>query len=316
MDAKMSEVGTSNGRSGKSLIGVALSHMLAQEVIDGKALKNDDDFLFSTITTRTRNVFIDDVKVNFDFPRLYPAITGKLNVNPKQSQRYTISFEKAPKFYITTNHAINDTSDSSKARLAYMSFSDWYNVGHSPVDDFGHEFFEAWDDEQWTLFDNLMAECVQLYLRSRVEEWVEAGAGVVPPPMQDLEARQMRQKMGEAFFQWAEAAFDPTGIYLNTRTNRKALYENFCTQYPGQKQFVSATSFRERILCYCQYAGMHYNPHRRNDKGLTFAEFIKSNPGKSYVGSREATGGEVYFTICTDQHARATYSQPQSTKKK
>ena len=305
MDAKMSEVGRSNGRSGKSLIGVALSHMLAQETIDGKSLKNDDDFLFSTITTHTRNVFIDDVKVNFDFPRLYPAITGKLNINPKQAQRYTIPFEKAPKFYITTNHAINDTSDSSKARLAYMSFSDWYNVSWSPVNDFGHEFFEAWDDEQWTLFDNLMAECVQLYLRSRAEGWVGAGAGIVPPPMQDLEARQFRQKMGEAFLQWAEAAFDPSGNYLNVRTNRKTLYDNFCQEYPGQRQFVSSSSFRERLLYFCQYAGLHFNPHRPTDKGVTFAEFVKSNPGKSFAGNREASGGEVYFTVCSDEYARS-----------
>lgn len=305
VDGKMSEVGTSNGRSGKSLIGVAISQILQQEFIDGKSLRADDEFMFGEVTLRTRNIFIDDVKVNFDFTRLYAAITGKLKVNPKQAARFTIPFEKAPKFYITTNHAINDASDSSRARLAYMSFSDWYNVSWSPVNDFGHEFFEPWDDEQWSLFDNLMAECVSLYLRSRSEEWTDKGAGILPPPMEDIEARQLRQKMGEAFLQWAESVFDdPSGPFLNCRKNRKELYDHFSSEYPGQRQFISPASFRERVICFCRYRGLHFNPHKPTDRGDTFRRFIRESPGKTYVGGRDNSGGTVYFTVATPDYAR------------
>lgn len=304
VDGKMSEVGTSNGRSGKSLIGDAISRVMDQEVIDGKKLKNDDEFMYSTVTLRTRNIFIDDVRVNFDFTRLFQAICGPLAVNPKQMVRFTIPFEKAPKFYITTNHAINDASNSSKARIAYISFSDWYNVSYSPVQEFGHEFFEGWDDEQWNLFDNLMAECIMYYLKSRNEEWVGPGAGIVPPPMEDIQARQLRQRMGETFYQWAETAFDKSGEFLNHRTNRKVMYDKFCSDYPGQRQFVSSANFREKLLAYCQFKGLHFNPHRRNDAGESFSQWLSRYGDRPFKGDRDNSGGTDYFSVCDTQYAK------------
>lgn len=207
MDAKLSEVGTSNGRSGKSLIGAAISQILSQTFIDGKEVSPDDQFIYSNVTTRTRNIFYDDVKVNFDFTRLYAAITGDLQVNPKMGARFNIAAEKAPKFYITTNHAINDSTDSGNDRKAMMAFSDWYNIKHSPLDDFGHHFFSEWDERQWALFDNLMAECVMIYLRSRAEEWQGKGVGIITPPMFDLDKRTLRQKITESLVQPSAIAY-------------------------------------------------------------------------------------------------------------
>lgn len=96
MDGQMGEVAQSNGRTGKSLVGAALAKILDQTAIDGRNTKNDDDYIYSNVTPRTRNIFIDDVKVNFDFERFFFAVTGDLAVNPKTKARFIIPNENRP----------------------------------------------------------------------------------------------------------------------------------------------------------------------------------------------------------------------------
>lgn len=308
MDATMSEVGQSCGRSGKSMIGMALSKVLDQSVIDGKNLKSDDEYMYSTVTPRTRNIFIDDVKPNFNFTKIFQAVAGPLQVNPKTMARFEIPFEKAPKFYITTNHAINDDSPSARDRMVAMSFSNWFNINHTPMMEFGNAFFTQWDEYQWQLFDNLMAECVMYYFRSMMQGWSKQGRGVVTPPMQDLEARTLRQKMGEVFLQWAEVYFDESGTGLNTRVDRKEMYDNFRQEYPGQQQFVTTSNFKTRVLAFCEFKGYHFNPHKRM-KGQPMQSFStwKSGGGTGiYEGDRDSSASHEYFTVTTDQYATET----------
>lgn len=200
MDGQMGEVAQSNGRTGKSLVGAALAKILDQTAIDGRNTKNDDDYIYSNVTPRTRNIFIDDVKVNFDFERFFFAVTGDLAVNPKTKARFIIPNEKSPKFYITTNHAINANNRSALERITYMAFSDWYNDNHRPIDDFGHQFFADWDEDQWNLFDNFMAECCMFYFKSMAESWYRTGQGAVPPPMRDIKMRTLKQQMARPSF--------------------------------------------------------------------------------------------------------------------
>lgn len=297
MDGKMSEVGQSHGRSGKSMVGLAIKKIVPQTTIDGRKLKNDDDYIYSNVSTKTRNIFIDDARVNFDFGGIFQALTGDLNVNPKTMARFVIPYEKAPKMLITTNHAINDDSPSAQARIAYMSFSDWYNIKHTPFDDFGHTLFSDWEAEQWLLFDNLMAECVQLYMRSRNLQWSKSGTGIIAPPTKNLELRQLRQKMGEAFLQWAEIYFEKGNRNRNNRQKRKDMFDNFCSTFPGQKQFVTSSNFKEKLSYYCKYSGLHLNPHKPDKDGNDFNSWKKLNPGKSYFGDRDISGGSEYFTV-------------------
>lgn len=199
-DYQMTEVGQSHGGVGKSILGNALSHILCQFFISGKDFKNDDDFVLSGVTKATRNIFIDDVKTNFDFTKLFTWVTGPMPINPKGKDRFTIPIEDSPKILVTTNHTINGASQgSTKRRISYMEFSTWYNPNHRPVDDFHHMLFDDWDEYQWALFDNLMAECVMYYLRSFEEMWACEGEGAVPPPMKNIERRTLRQEMSKSF---------------------------------------------------------------------------------------------------------------------
>ena len=299
MDGQMGDIGQSNGRTGKSLIGLAISKMLEQTIIDGRNTKNDDDFIYSNVKPQTRNIFLDDVKVNFDFERFFSAITSNMQINPKGEKRYEIELERSPKFYITTNHAINATTSSSIQRIIFMSFSDFYNENHRPADDFGHSFFADWDYEQWMLFDNLMCECNQLYLRSMAETWNRVGEGAIQPPMEDIIQRTLLQQMGSAFHQWAETFYDESAGHLNIRMKRKDLFNAYHSEFPDNKFGVTANNFKTKLELYCKMKKFDLNARKPNGRGLSFFDFIQHNKEDVFIGGMDKSNGFEYFTVST-----------------
>ena len=304
MDGEMSDVGQSNGRTGKSLIGKAISYIINQAKIDGRKTKNDDDFMFTETTLRTRNVFFDDVPVNFNFERLYVAITGDLNVNVKGGTRFTIPSERSPKIYIATNHAINGSeSRSSLERIIYIGFSNYFNDSRHPMDVFGHQFFDDWSQEQWDMFFNLMIECVFLYFTSMRDGWARPGQGVILPPMHDIMQRTLRQQMSESLYQWAEVYFDSTGFVLNTRKQRGEMFGDFKSHFPDARSGISTANFKKRLIYFCQFKGYHFNPSKLNKEGKSFRNWIADHPGESFIGGDDKSGGIEYFSVYDTNHA-------------
>ncbi len=121
----------------------------------------DPSFITTEVTENTKVVFIDDVKNNFSFESLFQNISGDWFVKNKRGVSI-IPFSKSPKIYITTDHALKGKGYSERQWL--ITFSDFYNAQHKPIDDFGVLFFEDWGFDQWNLLCNLMLECIQLYL--------------------------------------------------------------------------------------------------------------------------------------------------------
>ena len=298
-DHLMSEVGQSHGGAGKSIIGNAIERLVPQFFIDGKQLKNDDEFMLSGVTKATRNIFIDDVKPNFSFTNLFAMVTGPMYVNPKGNNRYCIPLKDSPKFLITTNHAINKANENAaKRRIIYMEFSSWYNPEHTLVHDFHHMFFDDWDEEQWNLFDNLMAECVMYYLRSFEEGWAGEGVGAVPPPMRNIELRTLRQEMSEVFFQWAEEHFDPSGCFLNERLKRFDLVASFYEYAGGSAgHSVTRSNFKEKIKAYCKFKGYDFNIDKPNADKMCYSDWKPLHPDETFIGGDDKSGGSEYFKV-------------------
>lgn len=306
MDGRISEVGASNGRTGKSLVGRAIEQVIPQYYIPAKNKQiTEDKFLYEDVTEKTKNIFLDDVRANIDFEFFFPVISGKLKVNPKGTAAFTLDQEDTPKLLLTTNHAINGEGSSFRDRQAFMAFSDFYNDLHKPIDDFGINFFTEWEQDQWNLFYNLMATCLQLYFQSRRDGWAGKNKGIVEPPMESLEKRRLRQQIGEDFMTWAEVTFavDPSGRPLDEnskigqRNSRKELYDDFLTQHQHARRYVTATSFKRRMIHYCKYKGFHFNVNKPNVDGIEFGTWIKHNPEVMFEGEADKSGGVEYFTI-------------------
>lgn len=285
MDGKQSEVGQSNGRSGKSIVGEALKQVQPTLYIDGKKKEIESDpFIWDGMTEKTKSVFLDDVRTNFSLEFLFANITGDWNVNCKGGRRFTIPFNQSPKLYITTNHALNGRGSSFMDRQYLIAFSDWYNDEHKPQHDFGGLFFDDWDFDQWNLFWNLISNCLQIYLKF----------GAVQAPRERIETRQLRQDMGETFLSWADEYFSEEKR-LDCKLIRKQLYDEYIKYSNLPMKLVSPTSFKNKIKAFCVWKGYKFNPHMFDP--------ISGKPLKYDKDGRpeldDKSGGVEYFWIGT-----------------
>lgn len=279
MDGRNSEVGDSNGRTGKSLLGVAIGEVIPQVYISAKN-KNltDDPFLFEEVTEKHDNIFLDDARANIDFEFFFPAITGKLTVNGKGTKKTTLSAEQTPFFYMTTNHGINGFTSSFKDRQFLLAFSDFYSDTWKPINDFGMNFFEEWDREQRNLFYNLVAHSLIIYFRTMENNWGLTGSGLIPAPVERLELRQMRQFIGETFLLWADEFYGvtetETGLQIQSPSideavERKTLYDDFMNPLPiSDKKYYTPQNFKKRFKVWCKYRGLYFNKHKLDKDGI------------------------------------------------
>lgn len=284
MDGKQSEVGDSNGRSGKSLIGNLMEEVKTIAYINGKHKDIETDpFLWNDVTVKTEIVVIDDVRTNFSLEFLFANITGNWSVNYKGGGRATYPFSESPKIYLTTNHALNGEGSSFTDRQWRIAFSDYYNDLHKPIDDFGILFFDDWDFEQWNLTWNMLAECVQLYLRY----------GVVEAPGERIKLRQMRQFITEGFIAWADEYFSDR-FKRNSRILRKEIQDSFYEYDPNARKYNGPTIFKKRLKKYCEYKGYIFNPNMYDPETGLPSRYNESD-GVAILDDK--SGGVEYFTI-------------------
>jgi hypothetical protein len=291
MDAKISEVGESNGRSGKSLLGFALSYVKNQAYIDAKRTDMEQDrFIWQEVSRKTENIFIDDVRVNFDFEMLFTVIVGRLTVEGKGSIKYTLKDHDVPKIYLTTNHTLNGTTSSHKDRQFKIAFSDFFDDEFKPFEYFGKSFFFEWNDEQWNLFYNFMAECLEFYFISQKNGDGINQSGLIAAPCENIERRQWGQEMGEGFFGWMN---DFLGITeeqwdidnpekFNYRHERNILQVSYLEKFPREKNYYTPNKFWKKLVAYCNYYGFRLNPAQTIDT---------RKPG------HDKTNGTEYVTI-------------------
>jgi hypothetical protein len=147
-----------------------------------------------------------------------------------------------------------------------------------------------------------MATCLVMYFRSKQNGWSGTKRlGIVPPPMDDVELRKLRQTMGENFLTWADGYFfwDPKNKAgnLNESHVRKELFDDFLNQNPIERKYCNAHRFKEKVLAYCRYNNFDFNPVKRNAKGLDIQQYYKTYPMGCFIGEDDKTGGKEYFTL-------------------
>ncbi|MBR4094706.1 MAG: DNA primase [Bacteroidales bacterium] len=284
VDGKQSEIGISNGRSGKSLLGELIKRTVVSQYLNGKTIDlSKDQFVWTELTEKTKVVFIDDIRKDFNFELLFANVTGSWTINYKSGGRVTLDFARSPKVYLTTNHSISGDGSSFLDRQWNIAFSDYYSDTHKPVDDFGALFFDEWDYEQWNLTWNLIAQSVQLYFKY----------GVVESPSERIELRRLRQDLGEEFILWADEYFS-NEAHLNNAIPRKDMYDNLLKNVGSSREkFYTPTLFKKKILKYCQFRELFYNPHKMDYRTGLSAKYDKD--GRPDMDDKK--GGIEYFII-------------------
>lgn len=270
MDLKNTSVGDANGGTGKSIFGKAIQQLTNNVYINGKRKKLDEDqFLYDQVSEKTNFIFIDDIRINFDFQMVYNAITGEIVVNKKGKQKFTIPPDQVIKIFIATNYILNDNTNSGLRRQFHIGFSDYYNRERSPFSEFGHNLFSDWDETQWNYFHNIAARSIQHWLKY----------GKVEAPGESITLRRLRQQMGEDFFAWGIDYFNPEQEKdfqrLDLEMDRKLIFDAFLLTLNVRKRTsFSSRRFYKCMKDFCKYQGYEFKV--RKSGGMEFWE-IRSN---------------------------------------
>jgi len=163
LDEKLAE--GAYGRSGKGLVAQSIGKLRKTVRLDGRNFNFAKNFSFQSVTPDTAVIEFNDASKKFNFDKLFAIITDDITVEKKNKDEIIIPFIESPKIIISTNYTIPGSDDSTLDRQFVIEFSDHYNKSHRPIDEFGHRFFDEWNDQEWNSFFNYMIGCIRLYLR-------------------------------------------------------------------------------------------------------------------------------------------------------
>lgn len=302
MDGKPQEFDEANGRTGKSLFGQALRKVVKTKQLNGKDIGTSGanrQFIWEGVDEKTRLVIGDDLMRDFDFDMMFSLTTADWPVNPKNKSSYTIPFAQSPKIFLNSNYAIAGDGSSYTDRQWLLAFSDFYNDEHKPIDDFNVLFFEEWDADQWNLFWNLAAQCVQIYYRF----------GYVTTPDDRLEERRLTQQIGADFLTWADEYFDAEGEHINRRILREDMYHDFIEavqKVRGPKISYSSKSFSQKLGYYVRLRSLYFNPQKYNPETKLWNEYDADGRPKK----RDTSNSKEYFTVGNKDYYRLNPPTP------
>lgn len=182
------QISDTGGRTGKTLTCKMLEKMGCKIAkINGRNVDFNNRFLFQNVEESTNIILFDDTNDKFDFTALYSIVTNGLTIEKKNKQAIQLSHQETPKFLITTNTVLTDESNSGKGRKLEVEYSDYFNDGWTPQDEFGCIFFDDWDVYEWNLFYNYMIGNIKLYLQK----------GLISYESQNLKNRKLSLKIDD-----------------------------------------------------------------------------------------------------------------------
>lgn len=243
---------TPEGGTGKGLFVQGVSQMKKVSYIDGKTFSFDKQFAYQTISTDTQLISFDDVKRDFNFERLFSAITEGITIEKKNKDAISIPFRHAPKIIITTNYAIKGKGNSFVRRKWELEFTQHYTSDLTPMDEFGRRFFDEWDKKEWCSFDNYMIHNLQFYL----------GRGLVKSSFKNLNLRKLVADTAVEFVDWlglVKGSLPNPLIKRNKRMLKNDLYKDFVADNPDfdvrAKNTVSMREFYKWLVSYGSFIG-------------------------------------------------------------
>lgn len=233
------------GGTGKGLFVQGIAQMKKTAVLDGKEFDEKKSFPYQTVSIDTSVLVFDDVKKNFNFESKFCLVTEGLTLERKNKDAIKLSVEESPKMVVTTNYAIRGEGNSHDRRRHEIEFSQHYNGKNTPIDEFGRQLFDDWDESEFTRFDNYMLSCLQLYLKS----------GLVSQSAKNLKLRKFVAETSMEFYEWAS---DKDILHLDSRNEKGEYFDKFITEYADFKKFLSRKRFNIWLQKYAAFKGYEY----------------------------------------------------------
>ena len=180
------------GGVGKGVFLKGLSKIKNMVTMDGKNFNTSKSFLWQRVTLATQIIALEDVTRFFDFEKQFSMITEGIEVEKKNKDSFYIPYDKSPKVMITSNYVIQGQGSSHDRRRIEIELKQYYKPDFTPRDEFGHNLYDDWSNEEWNLFDNFMMWCVHQYLLF----------GVAKPVNKNLSLKKLKNSVPETFIEW------------------------------------------------------------------------------------------------------------------
>ncbi|NLT51831.1 MAG: hypothetical protein GXX85_13045 [Ignavibacteria bacterium] len=239
------------GRSGKGLVIKSISKLRNFVREDGRNFNPSKNFAFQRVKADTNILGFDDIREKFPFERLFSIITDGITIERKNKDEIHLSYNESPKIVLSTNFTITGIDDSTLDRQFIIEFSDYYNKDHRPVDDFGKLFFDSWNNEEWSSFDNFMISCLQLFLQK----------GLLDYDHINLEKKSLIDNTCAEFVEFAEAG----GIVPGKEYEKKELYEAFKKEYEDFEK-LTQSKFTRWLKVWAKVKGLEVREGKSGSK--------------------------------------------------
>ena len=243
------------GGTGKTTICLALGLIRNMVDIDGRGFKPGGDFRFQRLDLDTEILFIDDLDRNTSFEFCFSIVSAGMEVNQKNKPAFKIPKERTPKFIITSNYTIKSNSGgySTERRKVEVEVSPHYGAAVKPFDEFGREFFQDWNAEDYNQMFNFFICCTQLYLKR----------GIIQPPSINYELRKLISSVGIDLKEFLDLKI----LEGKDKLNKKDLHEEFLKGYTGLKDYYrSPHKFTQKIHKYLKFRDIPYRETPANAK--------------------------------------------------
>jgi len=113
---------------------------------------------------------------------------------------------------------LKGSSSSHERRKFEVEFFPHYSDSFQPIDDFKKNFWTDWDSEEWNKFDNLMLDCIKLYLTE----------GLIKVDFVNLKIKKLISETSEEFVEFAKM-----WLTNDSRHNRNDTFKQFINENPG-----------------------------------------------------------------------------------
>ena len=185
-----------SGGTGKGIIFQALNTIRNVQSIDCRN-RHQDRFMLQGVDPSCNIIHFEDAEENYDFGKLFNAVTSDLEIENKGKNRISIPFETAPKIGMSTNFVIGGNNISDKRRKSEYELHNHYNDELTPEIEFGHLLFDDWSNDEWNIFDTWLASIIQSYLKYGLIEFIT----------DNLKKKKLISQTCDEFMLWMENDF-------------------------------------------------------------------------------------------------------------
>lgn len=251
------------GRTGKTLLGRAISYMKNVCEISGKDFDPSNKHKYSSAKIDTQIVFLNDLQKRFNFENLFNDISDAITIDRKNMQPFPIR----AKMLIAANDTFKIEGASAKDRVLEFELADHYNADFSPEDEFGVWFFRDWDRNEWLKFDNFMIECLSLYHEH----------GVIEATPINLNKRKQIQHTNPDMVEFLDEKIKRGELKSGTEYDKNLLHTEFLEEYPEYKEekwLKRNANFTKYLKTYASYSSqLNGAIHERRSNGKSLIRF-------------------------------------------